>query len=262
MKSRKASLIALLMILALMLSACGSVAGKGKKSASSDSKNNTVSVTKSKNADDSSEASGNKSDAGKESSGANGAADNGNSVDSNVSPSDTGNSGSQAGNSGDSGNSPASSSEEEGENGYSLEYELQYYWYDWEDGRYTCYPTYIARNGEYIQDNDFFPSMPFSYVWVEKTKWGSEWCTLSLSFLVDGGEINVDCLYEKINGTHDDDIDSYTYGEAASANGAFEPGPYTISGCGTDTMNIVSEYEHGKHTHYVLKLVRDSRNMQ
>ena len=253
MKSQKAGFMTLLISMTLLLCACGGVAESVP--AASDSKTNTVSVTEAKN---NTEASASKSDPGDKSDDNSGKSEN-----TNVSA-DTGNSGSTGGNSGDGlSNTSATGSEEGEDEGYTLEYELQYYWYDAEDGRYECYPTTITRNGEYMMDNDSFPSMPFSYVMVSKGKSGVEWCNLYLSFLLEDGEIYIDTAYSKINGTFDNDkIEVYSYGEGGGPSGAFDPSPYTVSGCGTDTMTIVSEYEFGMHTHYVLKLVKDTRNMQ
>ncbi len=137
--------------------------------------------------------------------------------------------------------------------GYSLEYELQYYWWEDAEGRHEAYPT---------AENDSWPAMPWVYVYVEHTKSGTDWCTVDLCFISDGAENYVKSALERVNRTYDQgELMTYEMeGGGFGSGGISENGPYTINGCGTEILTVKSEYEYGNHTTYVFKLVLDSRN--
>ncbi len=246
MKKKLTIIFAVIISYSLLMSACGASGAGNTGRKSSSSKTHAASVTKSEGDSSSGDVSGSLASA---------------SNSENDVKSGSGVKGSDSASSTSTSTSSTSTSDSIEPYDYTLEYELLYYWFDDEEGRWVYYPNGTAtRNGELVFENRDWCDRPFAYCMVSVNEKGRSWCNLYLDFLAGDGELYIDVSYDRINGTFDDDK-IMTYG-GTGGGGILggDPPPYTVEGCGSDSMTVKSEYEYGRHITYVLKLVRDTRN--
>lgn len=235
MKKKLTIIFAVIISYSLLMSACGASGAGNTGRKSSSSKTHAASVTKSEGDSSSGDVSGSSASASNSENGVK--------------------SGSGVKGSGSSVSSSTSTSGKEEPKTYTIEYQLAYYYYDDEEGRWVFYPDGTGlRNGETVFENLEWPDCPFAYCMVDTYETRSDWCNLYLNFLAGEGDLYIDVAFDRINGTFDDDK-IMVYGGNGVGGFMGDPSPYTISGCGTDTMTVTSEYEYGLHTTYVLNKI-------
>nr|MCR4727062.1 hypothetical protein [Lachnospiraceae bacterium] len=244
-------IFAVIISYSLLMSACGASGAGNTGRKSSSSKTHAASVTKSEGDSSSGDVSGSSASASNSENGV---------------KSGSGVKGSGSASSTSTSTSSTSTSDSIEPYDYTLEYELLYYWFDDEEGRWVYYPNGTAtRNGELVFENQGWCDRPYAYCMVNVDAKGRSWCNLYLNFLAGvDGEMYISESYDQINGTfYDNDLNIYSGigggGEGSMFAGGDFP-PYAIEGCGTDSMTVASVYEYGRHITYVLKLIRDTRN--
>ncbi len=257
MKRRVVLLFSMVTMMALLLCACGTASGFGKKSGSSSSKESTVSMAKSDKTDNNTGTDTNNFDK-------TGNPDTDpNTLNYRDGDTDTGNNAGDAGAepSDNSGSNPAGDNSDGGE--YALEYMLSYGYQNDSEGRQVFH-----LNGEVtVNDEVRITDMD----WYNKTRsmavamffpdlFGEAVCQLYLDFaLWDGdNEVFINLPYDNPNGVFDN-ADALQYNDDAIDNGGALriDFPISISGLGTDTLDIMDTLTD---FHYVFSLVRDTRN--